>query len=72
MIVISIRRRRRNFNPNMIIINRVGIDEPNRYKPQPTSHTDLFWNVMKDKTPLVNPMTMKMIDNTKLILMIYG
>jgi hypothetical protein len=27
---------------------------------------------MKDKTPLVNPMTMKMIDNTKLILMIYG
>ncbi len=72
MIVICVRRRIRNFNPNMIVVIRVVIDEPNRYKPQPTSHTDLFLNVMKDKTPLMSPMTMNMITNTKLILMIDG
>jgi hypothetical protein len=72
MIVICVRRRIRNFNPNMIVVNRVVIEEPKRYKPQPTSHTDLFLNVIKDKTPLISPTTMKMITNTKLVLMIYG
>jgi hypothetical protein len=27
----------KNFNPNIIIVNKVVIDEPKRYKPQPTS-----------------------------------
>jgi hypothetical protein len=72
MIVICARRRIKNFNPNIIIVNRVVIDEPKRYKPQPTFRTGLLLNVIIERTPLINPTTIKIIVNDKLILMING
>jgi hypothetical protein len=71
-IVIWARRRNKYFNPNIIVANKVVIDEPKRYKPQPTSRTDLFLNVINERTPLINPDTTKIIVNDKLILMING
>jgi hypothetical protein len=66
MIVICARRRIKNFNPNIIIVNRVVIDEHNRYKPQPTSRTILFLNVIKERTPSMRPAIIKIIVNAKL------
>jgi hypothetical protein len=62
----------KNFNPNMIIINRVVIDEHKRYKPQPTSRTTLFLNVIIERILSSNPAIIKIIVNDKLILIING
>jgi hypothetical protein len=70
--VICARRRNKNFNPNIIVVNKVVIDEPKRYKPQPTSHTYLLLNVIIERIPLISPATIKIIVNAKLILMING
>jgi hypothetical protein len=64
--------RMKNFNPNMIMVNKEVIDEPNKYKPQPTSHTILFLNVIRERIPLINPITIKIIVNAKLIFIING
>jgi hypothetical protein len=72
MIVICARRRNKNFNPNIIIVNEVVMDEPKRYKPQPNSRTDLFLNVIIERTPLTNPATTNIIVNDELILIING
>jgi hypothetical protein len=66
MIVICARRSIKNFNPNIIIVSKTIIDELNRYKPQPTSRTILFLNVIKQKIPLMSPATTKIIVNAKL------
>ena len=50
----------------------VVIDDPNRYKPQPTSCTGLFLNVINEQLPLTNPVSIKIIVNSKLILIIIG
>ncbi len=72
MIVIWARRKIKNFNPNINIISKVVIDEPNKYKPQPTSRTILFLNVIKEQIPLINPTTIKIIVNAKLNFTIDG
>ena len=46
IIDICANRRIKNFNPNIIIVSKVVIDDANKYKPQPTSHTILFLNVI--------------------------
>ncbi|CAF3630933.1 unnamed protein product [Rotaria sp. Silwood1] len=54
------------------VVSNVVIDEPNKYKPQPTSHIILLLNVIKDKTPLINPTIIKMEVDIKLIITIFG
>ncbi len=60
----------KNFRPNIIIVTKVVIDEPNKYKPQPTSHIVLLLNVIKERIPLINPIMIRMIVNAKLIFII--
>jgi hypothetical protein len=45
----------------MITVNKVVIDDPNKYKPHPTLRVSLLLNVIKDKIPLIRP-TIIMID----------
>jgi hypothetical protein len=72
IIVICARRKIKNFNPNIIIINKVVIDELKRYKPQPTSRTTLFLNVIIERILSTNPPIIKIIVNDKLIFIING
>ena len=48
------------------------IDVVNRYKPQPTSRTDLFLNVRNERIPLIKPRENISTVNAKLILIING
>ncbi len=40
----------KNFNPNIHIVNKVVIDDPNTYIPHLTSRTTLFLNVIIERT----------------------
>jgi hypothetical protein len=62
----------KNFNRNISIVNRIVIDESKRYKPQSTSRTILFLNIIVERTLSSNPVTIKIIVNAKLILIING
>ena len=44
----------KNFNVNNIVKIIVVIDELNKYKPQPTSRSDLFLNVINENQSLNN------------------
>jgi len=42
---------------NIVIVRREVIEDANRYIPQPTFLNSLFRNVIKEKMPLMKPMT---------------
>jgi len=42
---------------NIVIVRREVIEEANKYIPQPTFLNSLFRNVIKEKIPLMKPIT---------------